>query len=56
LDSSFQVKAMSRAVTGTPSPQASPGFSLMVTARPLPSRLASPFSNEGTSVQSRQIT
>ena len=53
---SFQVKARSRAVTGVPSAQARSGFSLIVTAMPLPSILASPFSSVGASVQSRQMS
>ena len=55
----FQVKAMSFAVTGTPSPHCRSGLSLIVTAMPfLPSGrssiFASPLSSVGNSVQSRQ--
>ncbi len=59
LLASFQVKAMSFAVTGWPSPHFRSGFSLIVTAMPLlpsgrVSIFASPFCSVGSSVQSRQ--
>ena len=58
-EASFQVKAMSRAVTGLPSPHIRPGLSLMVTFMPLvpsgrSSMAARPFSSDGSSAQSRQ--
>ena len=55
----FQVKAMSRAVTGLPSPHINPGLSLMVIFMPLvpsgrSSNVARPFSSDGSSAHSRQ--